>query len=86
MRIYLPKNNNYYSICNYSDEGPNFSFNGNICIMLGSNPIKNKELKTGESHKIYGELFNDDKNALSEDGQYKGIYAKEYEVFQIIFS
>jgi hypothetical protein len=31
-------------------------------------------------------IFNGDNNALSEDGKYEGIYAKDYEVFQIIFS
>ena len=30
-------------------------------------------------------MFNGDKNALSEDGKYNGVLAKEYEVFQIIF-
>ena len=30
-------------------------------------------------------MFNGDENALSEDGKYKGVFAKEYEVFQIIF-
>ena len=30
--------------------------------------------------------FNGDVNALSEDGKGNNIYAKEYEVFQIIFS
>ena len=85
MKIYLPKKNNHYNICNYKREGPNFSYKGKLCIMVGENVIKNKELKTYESNNCFGDLFDNDKNALSEDGQSNGIYAKEYEVFQIIF-
>ena len=45
--------------------------------------LKKKKLRTNESgHK---DIFNGDENALSEDGKRKGVYAKEYEVFQIIF-
>ena len=51
----------------------------------GRKCYKNKELKTYESNNCFGDLFDNDKNALSEDGQSNGIYAKEYEVFQIIF-
>ena len=86
MKIYLPKMNNHYNICNYKEKGPNFSYNGQLCIVIGQNPIKNKRLSTNESDNVYGDLFNYDKNALSEDGQFNGIYSKDYEVYQIIFN
>ena len=81
--MFFPKNNNYYTICNYKDEGPNFSYNGQLCAVLAVNAIKNKDLKTNESHNAFGDFFNNDKKALSEDGLFQGVYAKEYEVFQI---
>ena len=31
------------------------------------------------------DIFENDANALSEDGKGEGIYAEEYEVFQILF-
>ena len=42
-----------------------------------------KNLRTYENN--FKEFFDNEENALSEDGNYSGIYAKEYEVFQIIF-
>jgi hypothetical protein len=83
--IYLPKNNKSYTIYHYKDEGPKFAYCGHYCLCIGNNAIKNSELKTYESCQAFGDLFNNDKNALSEDGDFNGIYAKEYEVFQIIF-
>ena len=45
--------------------------------------IKVLSLKTNEVD--YKNIFDGDKNTLSEDGESKGIYTIEYEVFQIIF-
>ena len=52
-------------------------------IRISDNALKDKNLKTNE--KNLTDIFDGDENALSEDGNFKGIYAKEYEVFQIIF-
>jgi len=82
-KIYLPKNNKYYQLAYYSYDGPSFCINNIYCINIRGNAIKNNTLKTYEEY--HKDLFDEDKNALSEDGQYKGILAKEYEVFQIIF-
>ena len=50
---------------------------------MQNDAIKNATLKTNEiTHK---EIFADDIYALSEDGNFKGVYAKEYEVFEVIF-
>ena len=45
--------------------------------------IKVLSLKTNEVD--YKNIFDGDKNTLSEDGESKGVYAKVNEVFQIIF-
>ena len=55
----------------------------NYIIDIYENALKAKKLETNE--KGHKDLFGGDENALSEDGQFKGVYAKEYEVFQIIF-
>ena len=81
-KIYYSKNN-IFQINNYNRDGPSFSKNGTYIIKIESNALKNKNLYTNENDLI--DIFGEDKNALSEDGKFKGIYAKEYEVFQIIF-
>jgi len=82
-KIYPPKNKNYYEIICNQNEGPGFSRNIFYCIQIKDNPLKKKSLFTYEAeHK---EIFNGEINALSEDGNFNGIYSKEYEVFQIIF-
>ena len=45
--------------------------------------LKKNGLITNE--KDFKDIFGGDENALSEDGKFEGVYAKEYEVFQIIF-
>ena len=82
-KIYPPNNNNYYEIECYPDEGPNFISDGHYCIQIRDNPLKKKSLFTNE--KGHKEMFYGEINALSEDGNFNGIYSKEYEVFQIIF-
>ena len=82
-KIYKNKNYSYSIYCN-SLSGPCFGF-GNT-IKIGKNVIKDKTLKTFESNPECSYEFDGDSNALSEDGKNEGIFAKEYEVFQIIFS
>ena len=82
-KIYYPKNNDYFEIVINSFDGPSFSTNGTYIIGIYKNALENKGLQTNETD--YKDIFNGEKNALSEDGEYKGVYAKEYEVFQIIF-
>ena len=86
-KIYPPKDNNYYQIPCHSFDGPSFIYNGYYCIgIFEKSAIKNKTLRTNENaHPFHKELFDGGLNVLSEDGLFKGIYAKEYEVFQIIF-
>ena len=50
-------------------------------IGIEGNPIKEKRLLTYHSSYNYG----GDNNSLSEDEKYDGIYAKDIEVYQIIF-
>ena len=82
-KIYKCKKDNY-SICCSSVNGPCFGF-GNT-IKIGKNPIKEKSLRTYETNPQCSYEFNGDNNALSEDGKFEGIFAKDYEVFQVIFS
>ena len=81
-KIYFPKNNNF-EISNYSYYGPSFICADSYIIRIIGNALTNKSLKTNEVDHY--DIFDGDKNALSEDGEFKGVYAKEYEVFQIIF-
>ena len=50
-------------------------------IGIEGNPIKEKTLKTYRGSYDY----NGERNSLSEDDNYNGIYGKDIEVFQIIF-
>ena len=82
-KIYILKNGDNYEIPYYKKEGPNICINGKLCVVTEGNVLKNPTLKTNE--KVCLTLFEGDKNALSEDGNFQGIYAKDYEVFQVIF-
>ena len=82
-KIYPPKNNNYYQISYYEEDGPSFCLKQIYCVKIEGNAIKNKSLKTFENGQ--NEIFSENNNALSEDGNFLGVYAKEYEVFQVIF-
>ena len=77
-KIYFSKYNDFGAFVRL-DDGPSFLKNGTYLINCKGNPFTDKNLKTNESK--YGEVFNGDENALSEDGKFKGVYAKEYEVF-----
>ena len=83
-KIFPPKNNNYYYLSNNAYNGPSFYYNNFFCLSIDTkDPIRHNSLKTYEVY--HKEIFYGDENALSEDGQNKGIYAKEYEVFQVLF-
>jgi len=82
-KIYLNKDDNYFIISCNARDGPSFGYKDKYCIRIQNDAIKNATLKTNEiTHK---EIFADDIYALSEDGNFKGVYAKEYEVFEVIF-
>lgn len=81
-KIYQCKKDNY-SICCSSNIGPCFGY-GNT-IKIGKNSITEKNLKTFESNPQCSYEFEGDEHALSEDGKNEGIFAKEIEIFQIIF-
>ena len=84
-QIYPYKNDGKAILCS-KEYGPNFGINKfNLCtIGIKKNPIKYKQLCTYESDSNSYE-FNGDNNGLSEDGKGKYIFAKDYEVFEIIF-
>ncbi len=83
-KIFPPKNNNYYYLSNNAYNGPSFYYNNYFCLSIDTkDPIRYNSLKTYEVY--HKEIFYGDENALSEDGQNKGVYAKEYEVFQVLF-
>ena len=82
-KIYLNKDDNYFIISCNAKDGPSFGYKDKYCIRIQNDAIKNATLKTNEI--VHKEIFAEDVNALSEDGDFKGIYAKEYEVFEIIF-
>ena len=82
QKIYPYKNEGKTISC-YKNRGPIFG-NG-YTIKVAGNPIKEKKLYTNESSPETNFDFQDDKNALSEDGKKEHIFAEDYEVFQIIF-
>ena len=82
-KIYPPKKDYNYCFCDYDYDGPSFAIKGIYCIRIYGKAIMQKNLRTYENN--FKEFFDNEENALSEDGNYSGIYAKEYEVFQIIF-
>ena len=81
-KIYNSKNK-YFTVSNYDFDGPSFGKDIFYIINIRENALDYKKLKTNE--KGHKDIFREDKNALSEDGVFNGVYAKEYEVFQIIF-
>ena len=82
QKIYYPKNNTYFELACYSSNGPSFANDGTYCIRLYKNALLTNNLKTNE--KDLKELFDGNINVLSEDGNFIGVFAKEYEVFQIL--
>ena len=83
-KIYNYKNDECAIFC-WRDNGPSFGCNNSFYNTIGidGNPIKNNVLSTYESDSNSFE-FNGDNNALSEDGKGNNIYAKDYEVFEIL--
>lgn len=78
-KIYQYKNDGK-AIFTKNNCGPCFGFGHDIGIV--GDPIKGKNLKTFKSSSSYDYSEN---SALSEDKYYNGVYALDYEVFQIIF-
>ena len=76
---------NNYEISFYKGEGPTICINRILLIEIPGNPIKKSILRTNENDERIRNVFDGIPNALSEDGNYNGIYANEYEVFQILF-
>ena len=64
----------------------NQAFGYGCDISLLNNVIQEKSLYTYESNSSCSYNYNGDNNALSEDGRASRINAKDYEVFQVIFS
>ena len=79
-KIYSSKNNKYYYLACYEYNGPSFGINEYYLIY-----INNYSIKTGENNEDYKSFFYSEKNTLSEDGNFKGTQAQEYEVFEIKF-
>ena len=74
---------NKFEIPFWHNKGPTFCIQSLYIIQLYGNALKGKRLKTNEAK--YKSFFGGDENALSEDGKFDGVFAKDYEVFQIIF-
>ena len=83
QKIYYPKNDIYFQLACCSCDGPSFASNDIYCIRLYQNALRTESLKTFE--KDFKELFCGGVDALSEDGNFEGVFAKEYEVFEVIF-
>ena len=82
-KIYYSKNK-YLALVTNSYDGPSFTdYKGTFIIEIFKNALKDKKLRTNEID--FKDIFGGDENALSEDGKFEGVYAKEYEVIQIIF-
>ena len=80
-KIYNSKNNEYYKISCKENDGPSFIYGDYYCIRLDNHALKNNSLMTAENKKLFGK----DKYPLSEDNSFRGIYAKEYEILEILF-
>ena len=81
QKIYFYKKNGK-AIYNYKDYGPKFGYGD---FGINYHGIQEKDLETNESSSRCSYNYDGDNNALSEDGEASGIYAAEYEVFQVIF-
>ena len=78
-KVYPYKNDGKAIYCRNA-YGPCFGYGYDIGIV--GDPIFGKYLKTFKSSSSFD---YDGNNAVSEDENYKGIYANDYEVFQVIF-
>ena len=82
-KIFTIKDNNYFQIASGNNNGPSFIHEGAYCIELKGNSFSNNSLTTCEN--IHPNIFNGENNILSEDGHYRRISCRDYEIFQIIF-
>ena len=98
-KIYNQQFGNYQLFCD-SKYGPSFNFLKNLCIRLKGNALINNSLKTyGDNMKRYFDGKSNELSEYADNNAYplyedklnykikskKGIYAKEYEVFEIKF-
>lgn len=79
-KIYSPKKDKYFKISGKDIDGPSFIYDDFYLIRLQEDSLKSRSLRT-EGKK---DIFGDDKYPLSEDNAFQGVYAKEYEVLEII--
>ena len=77
-------NGNGFGICKYKGYGP--CFGGGFTIMVGDKSIVSRNSYTYESYVESSFIFNNEINALSEDGNSSKIVLDDYEVFQVLFS
>ena len=80
-KIYLPKNAHSYKLSCKEKDDPSFIYDDSYCIRLETNALKNKALRTTKNENLFG----NSNFPLSEDSDFKGVCAKEYEVLEIIF-
>ena len=83
QKIYSYKNDGKAIYCS-KNYGP--CFGSGATMFLSNNALKGNNSYTYESYSCCSYNFNGDNNALSEDGRGSDIYAKDYEVFQVLFS
>ena len=81
QKIYSYKNDGKALRC-HQNYGHCFGYG--YTISIDAHSIQEKKLYTLESDEKASYNFYGDKNALSEDAKYSGIYASEIEVFQVI--
>ena len=74
-KIYPPKKDYNYCFCYFYSDGPSFVINTSYCIEIDGNAIMQKKLRTNENK--FKEFFDNEENALSEDGSFSDIEAKE---------
>ena len=79
-KIYPPKNGKYYSLACYP-YGLSFAKENILLIIY----ISDNNLQTNENNKVVQFFFDFQENALSEDGNWNGTKAIEFEVFEIKF-
>ena len=73
------------AVYNKKDSGPWFGMNGFFLFpkSKGEKNLFTFESNTNPEHHTFN--YNGDKTALSEDGKNQGVFAIEYEVFEVIY-
>ena len=84
-KIYPPKLENYYKLSCFPYEGPGFSIGGKMVIVSFKTNENKKVLRTNENNHPLKKLLFDGDNIFSEEGIWRDVELKEYEVFEIKF-